>query len=461
MKELLEGAFKHGTTELTLCVALTTLQMTPSSRPLKIGIGEAIMLDALAEACGASVDELKDELRQRGDLGEVAAARLEGGSSATTSDNGVLTLREAHAALLELNSTIGKGSKERKVALMSDLPKRARPIEATYMVRSIRGTLRTGLGDRSVRAAIARAAASASADPSEALAAAATAVEEAEAKASAAEVAVSSVVGSEASSKKEIAAVEKEKRKADRELSAARKAYERLIEESRRRVVERVESAYRVRPCYHALIDAVSGGGRSVWELEETPDATVGVPLVPMAAAPAREVAEVLSRMSGDGEPFLIERKYDGERCQLHVLPAETSGGETEIRLFSRSLDEMTIRFPEMVTAVERALNSGDGGSSSVSSIVLDGELCAVDTSSGIPLPFAALASRPRKGPTSEQVAATPVCFYAFDVLYHNGKSTLSMPLGERRALLRNVMMPAPGSDGARLRRRRVRRCSD
>ena len=53
----------------------------------------------------------------------------------------------------------GKGANERKASLVAALLGRAPPLEAQYIVRSIRGKLRSGLGDRSLRAALAQAAA--------------------------------------------------------------------------------------------------------------------------------------------------------------------------------------------------------------------------------------------------------------------------------------------------------------
>ena len=151
-----------------------------------------------------------------------------------------------------------------------------------------------------------------------------------------------------------------------------------------------MSDVFNVQPCYHALVDALARSG--VWQLQKA--VSVGTPLRPMTAAPAVSVAEVISRLGGD-VPFLAEVKYDGERCQLHVLPpsagpthsvdtpsaqmgqrthratsedataeaaeavgvnaTESGGGAacvssgeqqlgSRVRLYSRSLDDMTVR---------------------------------------------------------------------------------------------------------------------
>ena len=68
-----------------------------------------------------------------------------------------LTLSEVHGALLELAVQSGDGSSTRKAQMLSEMMARATPLEAKFIVRSIRGKTRTGLGDRSLRAALAQA----------------------------------------------------------------------------------------------------------------------------------------------------------------------------------------------------------------------------------------------------------------------------------------------------------------
>jgi len=79
-----------------------------------------------------------------------------------------------------------------------------------------------------------------------------------------------------------------------------------------------------------------------------------------------------------------VEDKYDGIRVQAHV------NGD-EVRLFSRTLDEITQGYPDVVASL-RGLGSG---------LVLDGELLAVDPQQRRRArPFAALQRRlGRKAP--------------------------------------------------------------
>ena len=93
-----------------------------------------------------------------------------------------------------------------------------------------------------------------------------------------------------------------------------------------------------MQPCYHQLVEALLAGG--VWSLDAA--AKPGMPVQPMTAAPVNSVAGVLERF-GAARPFLAERKYDGERCQLHLLPPQADGS-SRVRLYSRSNDEVRVR---------------------------------------------------------------------------------------------------------------------
>ncbi len=134
----------------------------------------------------------------------------------------------------------------------------------------------------------------------------------------------------------------------------------------------------------------------------------VGRPLAPMLAQSASTVDEALA---ATGEPAAVDAKLDGIRVQVH-----RSG--SEVAVFTRSLDDITARTPEVVAAV-RGLSSTE--------LVLDGEAIALDRT-GRPRPFQETSSRAaqRGAPT---VHLTP---YFFDLLHLDGVDLLDEP-GERR----------------------------
>jgi DNA ligase 1 len=142
-----------------------------------------------------------------------------------------------------------------------------------------------------------------------------------------------------------------------------------------------------------------------------------------MLAAEVKSSAEAISYVS-DAH---IEDKYDGIRAQVHC-------GEGRVRIFSRTQDEISESFPELIPIFE----------SSPEPLVLDGEILAwgapEDSSSsqeGSALPFSALQKRlGRKRVTDKMMRDIPVVYVAFDVLYAGGNLTIDLPLSERSGIL-------------------------
>jgi ATP-dependent DNA ligase I len=142
----------------------------------------------------------------------------------------------------------------------------------------------------------------------------------------------------------------------------------------------------------------------------------VGQPLQPMLAQSATSVGEALERVS----PAAIEWKLDGARVQIHVM------GE-EVRVFTRSLDDITSRVPELV---EMAHSLG------VASIVLDGEVLALKED-GRPHPFQVSASRFGSRIDVDRLRATlPLSPVVFDILHLNGVDLVDRSLAERSIVL-------------------------
>src|SRR5215831_6635121 len=142
-----------------------------------------------------------------------------------------------------------------------------------------------------------------------------------------------------------------------------------------------------------------------------------------MLATPAESEDEIFATFSGS---FYVEDKYDGIRGQLHV-----SGGRAA--LYSRTLDDVSHQFPEIVE-VAQALSA---------SLIVDGEI--VGFRDGQVLPFAYLQKRlGRKRPSAALMTEVPVALMIFDILKHNGRNVLDGPLIERKKTIENIEWPAP-----------------
>ena len=142
----------------------------------------------------------------------------------------------------------------------------------------------------------------------------------------------------------------------------------------------------------------------------------VGRPIGPMLASSAATIEDALARIS----PAAVEWKMDGIRVQAHIR-------DGTVRLFTRTLDEITDRLPE-VTGALAGLPVRDA--------VLDGEVIAL-REDGRPHPFQVTASRTarRTGEADAGLAA-----FMFDIVHLDGEDLIDRPGEERFAALARVV---------------------
>jgi DNA ligase-1 len=154
-------------------------------------------------------------------------------------------------------------------------------------------------------------------------------------------------------------------------------------------------------------------------------------PLGFMLASPVESTEEALSYFA----EAAVEDKYDGIRAQAHV-----SGGE--VKIFSRTRDEITESFPELPPALAGLPHDA----------ILDGEIVAWEYPAGeasagdegSARPFSTLQQRlGRKKVSDEMLRENPVAFLAFDVLYADGELMIEKPLSERARIL-DALLAAP-----------------
>lgn len=148
----------------------------------------------------------------------------------------------------------------------------------------------------------------------------------------------------------------------------------------------------------------------------------VGRPIRPMLAAAAPTVAAAFERIS----PAAVEWKIDGIRVQVH----RTVDG---VRVFSRTLDDITHRVPEIASAAM---------SVRVTDAVLDGEAVALRPD-GRPHPFQVTSARAAsQSPPAGQAAQVPLSLFLFDVLHLDGIDLIDAPADERFSRLVAVAPP-------------------
>jgi DNA ligase-1 len=297
-------------------------------------VGGGMLRDAISEATGLDVENLRPRYVRLGDSGDVAFEAF-AETKGEVNTRPTLTLAATQALIEQLSET--RGTKNKKALLVSAL-QRATPLEAKYLVKLLVGDLRIGLKEGLVEDAIARAFGRPLADVAR----------------------VNMLAG-------------------DIGETAVR---------ARRGELEGV--AMRL---FH--------------------------PLKFMLATAAENIEEIARTMP---EEFYVEDKFDGIRGQAHVQ------GD-RVALYTRTLDEVTHRFPELVEPLRRLPTDA----------VLDGEIVPVRVASI--LPFLELQKRlGRKTVSEELLAEVPVAFVAYDLLYAGGRVLTDAPLEERRKALESLV---------------------
>ncbi|HKC18105.1 MAG TPA: ATP-dependent DNA ligase, partial [Candidatus Dormibacteraeota bacterium] len=120
----------------------------------------------------------------------------------------------------------------------------------------------------------------------------------------------------------------------------------------------------------------------------------------------------------------VVQPKYDGVRVQIHKRGSE-------VRVFSRNLEDYTAMFVELVAAAKKLKDQ---------TLILDGEAIGFNQQSEEYLAFEQTASRRRQHGIEAAAVSTPLVAFTFDVLFRNGKDLTPMPYEHRYGLLQDVL---------------------
>jgi DNA ligase-1 len=157
----------------------------------------------------------------------------------------------------------------------------------------------------------------------------------------------------------------------------------------------------------------------------DQPRLTHFAPIGMMLATPVLQLAEVAQRFPA---PYIVEDKYDGVRAQVH------KAGD-RIELYSRTLDRVTKRYPELLGPLAAVPGS----------FVLDAEVLGFDAATERPIPFTTFQTRlGRKEASGELSTRLPASLVVFDILERDGRALLDEPCVERQRILRALPFAPP-----------------
>ena len=364
--------------EVPIAVAFLSGDLTQR----QIGVGYAALID-LPEPTAAA---------------EAVAARAvaaEGTHTAPVAEAS-LTLTETDAAFEEIGIVAGPGSQGRRRELLASLVGRATESERQFLFRLLAGDLRQGALEGVMTDAVAKAAGAPAAEVRRAHQLRGSLPEVAQAALAAASAAGGAAAGGWTDSGGGTAS-------RDGAVSG-----------------DEAVSGDRAAPGGGASSEDGTGGDSRSAVIVALRAFTlrVGQPVRPMLAASAPSLAAALDRIS----PAALEWKIDGIRIQIH------RDGQ-RVRVFTRTLDDITERVPEIV-ALARALD--------VSSAVIDGEAVAL-RQDGRPHAFQVTSARvasqsaaPSGAARGAPRASVPLTAFLFDLLHLDGHDLIDEPASER-----------------------------
>lgn len=183
---------------------------------------------------------------------------------------------------------------------------------------------------------------------------------------------------------------------------------------------ELVQQAYDTCTDFMQVLNEALKGKKALMETEITPGKPVKTMLFP-------KVTSISEGFEVVGKPAAIELKYDGFRMMINK---EANGN---VRVFTRRLDEVTHQFPEVADYVRKYVKAD--------TFILDGEAVGYSPETKKYRPFQEISQRIKRKYDIEQIQKElPVEINIFDIVYYNGKSLLTEPFKNRRALLEKIV---------------------
>ncbi|KAH3902653.1 DNA ligase (ATP) CDC9 SCDLUD_000235 [Saccharomycodes ludwigii] len=226
---------------------------------LELGLGEGLLIKAIAESTGKKSAKIRSSYKDHGDLGMVASKARS--NQPTMFKPKPMSCKEVFETLTKIATTTGTNSQTKKIGLIKKMLTNCSGNEAKFLIRSLESKLRIGLAEKTVLISLAQSLL---------------------------------------------------KRELDNNNKSDSNNTSITVEEA----TDLIRESFCQVPNYEIIIDTCLEYGIS--NLSKFIKITPGIPLKPMLAKPTKSVSEVLDRFQG--ETFTCEYKYDGERAQVHLL---------------------------------------------------------------------------------------------------------------------------------------------
>jgi len=369
MTQVLAELYKELTPEeLEKTVYLLQGRVVPAYEKIEFGMAEKTIVKAVISALSLDKSYFEAENRKLGDVGKTTESFKNQYISFEAKD---LTVLEVYHELYRMATVSGNGSQEIKINILSLLVRQLDPLSCRYVVRIPAALLRLGFSDMTVL-----------------------------------------------------------------------DAYSWMLSGDKSLRLQ-IEQAYHVRPDLGFI-------GRTIKEYGikglEAITPKVFTPIIMMRAERLSSGEEIVKQI---GE-CAIEPKYDGFRLQIHYKknnklqitnnkPASQQGEsnsneqtQNEVRLYSRSLEDVTYMYPDIVAGVKKEIKADE--------VIFEGEAIGFDPHTGAFLPFQETVQRKRKYDIEAKAKEIPLKLFTFELLYCDGINYIHKPFTERRSQLEKAI---------------------
>jgi DNA ligase-1 len=155
MTDLLVNLLRNTPREVIDKVAyLTQGRIYPDFVGTEIGVAEKLAVKALMRATGSSENQIEEDMKKSGDIGETGGKFIASKKQVTFFQQ-ALTVEKVYETLDKMAKATGSGAVDSKMALLAGLLAAASPSEAKYILRTVTGNLRLGIADMTVLDALA------------------------------------------------------------------------------------------------------------------------------------------------------------------------------------------------------------------------------------------------------------------------------------------------------------------
>ncbi len=346
---------------------------------IESGLGEKMIIEAIAKSTGFTKNEIQKKFREKGDLGLVAE-EFSSKKKQSALFSKELSVEKVFDNLIKISTKEGTGSREVKLKLMAELFNSASGKEARFIARIPLENLRLGIGDPTIMDALAL-----------------------------------NLIKEGKQDRKAVQEIEKEMKEKKIKEKDWKEELNRRIKLSLR---EKIEEKYNIFSDLGSIALMLKEKGlKGLNEIE----IQAGVPIRPTLAERLNSAEEIIKKL---GNCF-VESKYDGFRVQCHK-------NGNQVWIYSRQSENMTEMFPELVKAVKEQIKA--------KKVIFEGEAIAVNELTEEFLPFQVTIQRKRKYGIKDMSEEFPLKLFAFDVMLIEDQNLMEKPFIERRNKLKEII---------------------